>query len=77
MKVVQYTNNQAEEWDAFVQRSKNGTFLLERRFMDYHADRFKDCSLMLYNDEELVGLFPANWDEESQMVCSHQGLTYG
>ena len=77
INVIQYTNQQAEEWDAFVQRSKNGTFLLERRFMDYHSLRFKDCSLMLYEDNELVGLFPANWDEEAQIVFSHQGLTYG
>nr|MCR5179840.1 GNAT family N-acetyltransferase [Bacteroidaceae bacterium] len=25
----------------------------------------------------LVGLFPANWDEEGHVVWSHQGLTYG
>ncbi len=66
-----------DEWDAFVQNSKNGTFLLERRFMDYHADRFSDCSLMLYDDDELIGLFPANWVEEEHTVWSHQGLTYG
>ena len=77
MDIVQYTLQQAEQWDLFVQESKNGTFLLERRFMDYHAERFKDCSLMIYEDSKLVGLFPANWDEGAQMVCSHRGLTYG
>lgn len=77
MKIVQYTNQLMDEWDAFVQTSKNGTFLLERRFMDYHSDRFSDCSLMLYDDDELVGLFPANWVEEEHTVWSHQGLTYG
>ena len=77
IKVVQYTNQQEKDWDAFVQGSKNGTFLIERRFMDYHSHRFKECSLMLYEDNELVGVFPANWIEEEQMVCSHQGLTYG
>ena len=77
IKIVQYTYQQEEEWDAFVQGSKNGTFLIERRFMDYHSHRFKDCSLMLYEDNELMGVFPANWNEQEQMVCSHQGLTYG
>ena len=77
MRIIQYTNQQADAWDAFVRASKNGTFLHERRFMDYHSDRFSDCSLMIYEDNELVALFPANWDAGSQVLYSHQGLTYG
>lgn len=43
--------------------------------MDYHADRFIDHSLMIYVDERLYALLPANVSG----VCfySHQGLTYG
>ncbi|MBO4802110.1 MAG: GNAT family N-acetyltransferase [Bacteroidaceae bacterium] len=77
MEIKQYTPMQAEEWDEFVRNSKNGTFLFERRFMDYHADRFQDCSLLLYEDNQLCGLFPANWVEKERVVYSHQGLTYG
>lgn len=77
MKIVQFTSQLTEEWDAFVGASKNGTFLLERRFMDFRADHFSDCSLMLYEDTQLVALFPANWDEEGRVVYSHQGLPYG
>lgn len=77
MKIVQYTPQMANEWNVFVRESKNGTFLFERGFMDYHADRFEDCSLMIYDDEELVALFPANWVSNTQTVYSHQGLTYG
>ena len=77
MDIIQYTPVQAEEWDAFVRHSKNGTFLLERRFMDYHSDRFSDCSLLIYEDNQLVALFPANWVEEQRIIYSHQGLTYG
>ncbi len=73
-------------WNRFVEESKQGTFLLDRNFMDYHADRFFDCSLLVYNDDNndselsddsLVALFPANWVEEEKTVYSHQGLTYG
>lgn len=69
-----------------MEESKQGTFLLDRNFMDYHADRFFDCSLLVYNDDNndselsddsLVALFPANWVEEEKTVYSHQGLTYG
>ncbi|MCR5179815.1 MAG: GNAT family N-acetyltransferase, partial [Bacteroidaceae bacterium] len=77
MKIIQYTPQLSDEWDQFVEKSKNGTFLLQRPFMDYHSDRFSDCSLMVYEDNLLIGLFPANWDEEERTVYSHQGLTYG
>lgn len=69
-----------------MEESKQGTFLLDRNFMDYHADRFFDCSLLVYNDDNndselsddsLVALFPANWVEEEKTVYSHLGLTYG
>ena len=77
MNIVQYTSQMAPEWDALVRESKNGTFLLERAFMDYHSDRFSDCSLMVYEDNALVAVFPANWVEDEATVYSHQGLTYG
>ena len=61
-------------WDNFV-LNNSISFLFQRDFMDYHNDRFKDFSLMIYKDESLVVLFPANKDEDC--VHSHQGLTYG
>jgi WxcM-like, C-terminal. len=75
--IVPYDNTHADEWNAFVAASKNGTFLLDRRYMDYHADRFRDCSLLFYKKGELIAALPANWEEEERAVCSHGGLTYG
>ncbi|WP_353778099.1 GNAT family N-acetyltransferase [Winogradskyella sp. 3972H.M.0a.05] len=43
--------------------------------MEYHQDRFIDCSVMIFKDETLVAVFPANRDGDK--VFSHQGLTYG
>ena len=90
MIVVPYSLSYKEVWDAFVLESKNATFLLRRDFMDYHADRFFDCSLLIYDGEAtgedtlrpqgrdgLKAVFPANWVEEERTVYSHQGLTYG
>lgn len=77
MQVVRYTIDKQQEWDSFVRASRNGTFLFERGYMDYHAHRFADCSLMFYREGRLVALFPANWVEGERTVYSHQGLTYG
>ena len=75
--VTPYDQSRKEIWNGFVRDSKNGTFLLERDYMDYHADRFRDCSLMFYKKGRLVALLPANWVEAERIVKSHGGLTYG
>ena len=52
-EIRRYTADRADEWNLFVAASKNGTFLFDRRFMDYHSDRFRDHSLMVYRDGRL------------------------
>ena len=74
-EVRRYTLEKADEWNRFVAQSKNGTFLFDRRFMDYHADRFEDCSLMIYRCGVLYALLPANI--KGEVLTSHGGLTYG
>ena len=58
IEIIQYNELHKEEWDAFVKTSKNGTFLFERDYMDYHKERFTDASLMIYNDNRLCALLP-------------------
>jgi hypothetical protein len=73
--IKRYNPNEATAWDSFVDASKNGTFMLKRGYMDYHADRFMDHSLLFYRDEELVALLPAS--RHGDELRSHGGLTYG
>jgi len=73
--VVRYNHGLKEEWNKFAGESRNGTFLFQRNFMDYHSDRFSDHSVMLYKDSHIIALFPAN--EEKGKISSHAGLTYG
>lgn len=75
LSVVKYQSEYKEVWDNFVRNSKNGTFLFERDFMEYHSDRFKDYSLMVFENTKLIALLPANIKDD--VVYSHQGLTYG
>lgn len=91
MTILPYSINYREVWNEFVRLSKNGTFLIDRGFMDYHADRFTDCSVLVVDDTNISyesgesvlsvnnvkALLPANWCEEERCVYSHQGLTYG
>jgi hypothetical protein len=70
-----YSAAKKAEWDNFVSDSKTPLFIFQRNFMEYHADRFIDASLLIYEDEVLVAVFPASRNEES--LISHGGLTYG
>jgi hypothetical protein len=73
--VKRYQESDYNSWNTFVTQAKNATFLFHRDFMEYHKDRFEDYSLMVFEDEKLVSILPANGAGE--IVYSHQGLTYG
>lgn len=75
MKVEWYSAAREQAWNAFLGASKNGTFLFDRRYMEYHADRFPDASLMVFRDDSLVALLPAN--RLGNTLQSHGGLTFG
>lgn len=74
-KVIKYHKDYYDEWNGFLDKSKNGTFLFHRDFMEYHSDRFEDYSLMVYENNKLMALLPAN--RKGNTIYSHQGLTYG
>ena len=65
----------AARWDEFARMSRNGTMLHQRGYMDYHSDRFKDCSLVALHEGRLCALLPACI--EGDTLWSHRGLTYG
>lgn len=74
--IVRYTPEMKGEWDAFVAGARNATFLFRRDYMDYHADRFRDCSWIARKGNRTVALLPANITPDG-VLHSHQGLTYG
>jgi len=62
-------------WNQFVLQSFNATFLHHRAYMDYHADRFPDHSLIFFQGNEPVALLPAH--RMGSRLYAHNGLTYG
>lgn len=74
-RIEKYNSSYYTQWNAFVKDSKNGTFLFHRDFMEYHADRFEDHSLLVFEGDKLLALLPAN--RVGNEVHSHDGLTYG
>jgi hypothetical protein len=77
MNVEIYTPARKEEWDEFVEKSVNGTFMHSRQFLSYHTPgKFKDCSLLFFDNNKLLAVFPAA-DVEGKCLKSHPGATYG
>jgi hypothetical protein len=74
--VSHYQSGLKPEWDKFIAQSRNGTFLFYRDYMDYHADRFPDASLMFFTEEgSLFAVLPAT--AKGRTLSSHAGLTFG
>lgn len=76
LKISLYQPKNKDAWDSFVVTAKNGTFLHQRDFMDYHAHKFEDFSLIIRSEkEQVLAILPANRVENQ--IYSHAGLTYG
>lgn len=75
-RLRRYTAADKSLWDNFVVRARNATFLFYRDYMDYHADRFVDASLIAELRGQVRALLPANITSAGTLQ-SHGGLTYG
>ncbi|GAA0731936.1 hypothetical protein GCM10009430_44620 [Aquimarina litoralis] len=73
--IKRYHKDHYSIWNSFIDTAKNGTFLFKRDFTEYHSDRFQDFSLLVFDQDKLIGVLPAN--VKGTEVYSHLGLTYG
>jgi len=74
VQVARFEPRRGAAWDEFVRRSRNGHFMLERGYLDYHAHRFQDESLLFLRGERLLALLPAH--RRGEALISHDGLPF-
>lgn len=81
LRIEQYTPAYKKIWDDFViNKSMNGTFLQTRQFLEYHGNRFKDASLIIFKGQNtIIAVLPACiiQEEAYNILCSHRGSTFG
>ena len=71
IRIERYQPGLAAEWAQVLRDAKNGIFLFERAFMEYHGDRFRDASLVAFEDDRPVALLPAAfWASPVSIQCS-------
>lgn len=76
MQIAKYNPEMVKIWDEFVLMAKNGHFFFQRGYMEYHSDRFIDCSLLFFDDRNrLLAIIPAS--KSGSRFVSHGGLTFG
>jgi hypothetical protein len=75
LSVRRYEAADREAWNDLVRRAKNGVFLFDRGYMEYHADRFRDHSLLVESAGKLTAVVPGNLAGDT--FVSHGGLTFG
>ena len=75
IRIEKYSGEKEDLWNRFNQDSKNSLFMFDRKYMDYHSDRFKDHSLLFYDEDKLIAILPLS--EHGEELKSHGGLTYG
>lgn len=75
LSILQYMEKDQDEWDEFIGKSKNGTFIHKIDYFHYHKKRFMDCSLIIKKNNQIVAIMPGNIEVDT--FYTHQGLTYG
>ena len=75
IEVRDYQPSDREAWNALNASARNGHFMFDRDFMEYHADRFRDASLVLRDEGRVLAVLPGNIRDG--VFYSHQGLTFG
>ena len=79
-RVARYAPEDAARWDALVASSGNGPFVFGRSYLDYHADRFVDCSWLVWHGTALKAGFVAGVARATAaptVLVAHPGLAYG
>jgi hypothetical protein len=75
IEIVIYSPAEKNAWDQFIKNCKNTHFFHQRDYMEYHADRFDDHSLLFIHENNILAALPAN--KSGDTLISHGGLTFG
>jgi hypothetical protein len=73
--VIPYDPTLKTEWDDIVRAAVPTHFMFQRGFLEYHAQRFEEASVVILDKGRPKAIIPAT--REGSVVTSHGGLTFG
>ena len=47
-EIIKYTPEYRQQWDEYVAKARNATFLFYRNYMDYHSDILQEINAMCW-----------------------------
>lgn len=74
VRIVEYRPEHKPLWDELVDSSSNGLFMHRRDYMEYHADRFEDRSLLFTQDGHVLAVLPGHVRDGTYFT--HEGLSF-
>lgn len=74
LQVVPYSPRFASAWQEVLVAAPNATLLHRRSYLEYHEERFRDVSVLVFSRNHPLAVFPAH--QEGNEVYSHRGLSY-
>jgi hypothetical protein len=78
IEIHKFNESHSQEWDAFIDKSNNGTMFHKIAFLNYHPEgKFNFNHLMFYKDNELVGVLPNGLQKDGSVIWSPTGASYG
>lgn len=73
--VEPYSDDLSDHWAQLLSAAKNGLFIFERPYIQYHRDRFDERSLIAFHNNQPVAILPLS--VEGRHGTSYGGLTFG
>ncbi|HHS51103.1 MAG TPA: GNAT family N-acetyltransferase [candidate division Zixibacteria bacterium] len=80
MKIIEYTKDMREKWEAFVPDTNNGTLFHLQNFLEYHPEgRWETRHLVFEHRGKWVGVLPGATRERDgkRIHVSHPGASFG
>jgi hypothetical protein len=79
MKARWYRQGDTPHWETFVAGCLQSTFLHQRKYIDYHGERFREGSMVITDAaDRWLGVLPAAASPtDATTLVSHPGLSYG
>ena len=74
LKVIPYSSDYRRVWDQLIDQAANAAVIHYRAYLEYHLHRFAEVSALVFHQDELIAVFPA--ESGHDQVYSYRGLTF-
>ena len=75
IEIAKYKKTMQKTWNDFISSSKNGFFMFNRNFMEYHEANFTDHSLVFFLKAKIQLVINAAIPPKTCKACAPTSIT--